>query len=863
MAELPHLQLRNTYTGIHKPKKGMGAGKSQKTLNNEKNRGNHGQKLQTRLGNLEGFWKDNLIQRKEDGFPDLPESEIIPILLQLDPDFNIESLKGLGIEIVLEEEDGFVVGATAINFVSLKEKIDALIQERGKFKDQVAKLWEIEEGIQWRLEHILSEELSQRWAIITDDEILLLDVAIACYTKKPSMPLRNYETEDEYQIRVAKWNEKINFSNTKKPVRKDETEEKYQIRLGNWKKKIQAANEKRGDIELERQDLFEKFIREYGGENLSGFIDNNDSFCCQIQLSGKAMKDLALNYQYLFYLSESEQIESFEQTEIENNLQDDSSLHLIAPLLNAPKVCVIDSGIQESHRLLDLAIDVLSSKSYVLDDNSTADYVSNGGHGTKVAGAILYPKSIPKSGIYNLPCWIQNARVLNKNNVLDRNNSYLPKLMEDIISDFLPTKIYNLSIASRSPCRLKHMTSWAASIDKLTYENDVLFIVATGNLSKEVVKNHLDSSRQYPNFLLEKSSRISNPSQSSFALTVGSVSLEEYKTVDEHSFGESDSPSAFTKSGPGLWGMIKPDVVEYGGDFVVQKMGSIHLVKSTDASSVELVQSTLGGKKGIGKDIGTSFATPKVSHIAAILQGILPNDSTLLYRALIAQSARLPKKYFQNPTSENIKLYGYGIPDINRATGNTENRITFIASDFISPKQAKLYSVNIPKSIRSAGDNYDILIEFTLSYKANPRRTRMKTKSYLSTWVDWGSSKIGQSFEQFKIKVIKDLESGNDLVNDNENQDTIHWKIRERSDYGKVNDFKRQDSTLQKDWYILKSNQLPEELSFAIIGHKGWEEDLSKTVPFAISVSIEALENSIPIYEAIRIENEVEIQIQT
>lgn len=834
MAELPHLQLRNSYTGTYKPKKGMGAGKSQKTLNNERNRGSHGLKLETRLGNLEGFWKNNLTQRMENGFPDLPESEIIPILLQLDPDFNIESLKGLGIEIVLEEEDGFVVGATVINFVSLKEKIDALIQERGKFKNQVAKLWEIEEGIQWRLEHILSEELSQRWDNIVDDEMLILDVAVACYVKKSPMPI----------------------------LKKDETEEKYQNRLKKWTENIQIANEERSDIELERQDLFDKFIRAYGGENLSGFIDNNDSFCCQIQLSGKAMKDLALNYQYLFYLSESEQIESFEQNEIEINLQNDSSLQLIAPLSNAPKVCVIDSGIQENHRLLDLAIDVLSSKSYVPNDSSTADYVSNGGHGTKVAGAVLYPKSIPTSGIYNLPCWIQNARVLNKNNVLDRRNSYLPKLMEDIISDFLPTKIYNLSIASRSPCRLKHMTSWAATIDKLTYENDVLFIVATGNLSKEAVKNHLGSSRQYPDFLLEKSSRISNPSQSSFALTVGSVSLEEYKTVDEYSFGEKDSPSAFTKSGPGLWGMIKPDVVEYGGDFVIQKIANIHLVKSTNASSIELVQSTMGGNKSIGKDIGTSFATPKVSHIAALLQSILPNDNALLYIALIAQSARLPKKYFQNPTSENIRLYGYGIPNVNRATGNTDSRITFIASDFIAPKQAKLYSVNIPESIRNAGDNYDILIEFILSYKANPRRTRMKTKSYLSTWVDWGSSKIGQSFEQFKTQIIKDLESGDDIINNEDGQDTIHWVIRERSDWGRIKDFKRQDSTLQKDWCILKSNQLPKELSFAIIGHKGWEVDLSKTVPFAISVSIEALENSISIYESIKIENEIEVPIQ-
>ena len=836
MEGFPHLQLRNTYTGTHKPKNGGGgAEKSPITLGNIGNRLGHGQKLQTRLGNLEGFWKDNLIQRKEDGFPDLPESEIIPILLQLDPNFDIESLKGLGIEVVLEEEDGFVVGATAINFVSLKERIDALIQERGKFKNQVAKLWEIEDGIQWRLEHILSEELSKKWDNIDDNELLVLDVAIACYVKKSPMPVQ----------------------------KKEETEVVFQNRLEKWRKKNILANEQRSDIELERQDLFDRFIKAYGGQNLSGYIDNNDSFCCQIQLSGKAMKDLALNYQYLFYLSESEQIESFEQNEIENNLPDNSSLQLIAPLSNAPKVCVIDSGIQESHRLLDLAIDIASSKSYVPNDNSTADYVPNGGHGTKVAGVILYPKSIPKSGIYNLPCWIQNARVLNKNNELNRRNSYLPKLMEDIISDFLPTKIYNLSIASRSPCRIKHMTSWAASIDKLTYENDVLFIIATGNLSKEVVKSHLNLLSQYPDFLLEKSSRISNPSQSSFALTVGSVCLEEYKTVDENSFGEKESPSAFTKSGLGLWGMIKPDVVEYGGDFVVQHIVNTHLIKTKKETSIEVVQSTINGHKSIGNDIGTSFATPKVSHIAAILQSILPKDSALLYRNLIVQSARLPKELFKNPTLNNLRLYGYGIPDVNRATGNTENRITFISSDKIAPKQAKLYSVNIPDDIRNAGDNYDILIEFTLSFKANPRRTRMKTKSYLSSWLEWSSSKLGQSFEQFKEEVIKDLELGNDLDNKIDNGDTIQWKIRERSDWGSVKGVKRQDSTLQKDWCILKSNQLPKELSFVIVGHKGWEVDLSKTIPFSISVSIEALENTISIYERIRIENEIEVQITT
>ena len=42
-------------------------------------------------------------------------------------------------------------------------------------------------------------------------------------------------------------------------------------------------------------------------------------------------------------------------------------------------------------------------------------------------------------------------------------------------------------------------------------------------------------------------------------------------------------------------------------------------------------------------EIGTSFAAPKVAHIASRLQRVLPDESCLLYRVLIVQSARWPE----------------------------------------------------------------------------------------------------------------------------------------------------------------------------------------------------------------------------
>lgn len=831
MSDLPHLQLRNTYTGIYKSKSAGSQKKSPKTEYNKANRKSHGAALSIKLGNLEGFWLSNLEQRKKDGFPDLPEQNIIPILLQFDSSFDIESLKGLGVEIVLEEENGFVVGATAVNFYSLKDRINALENESGKYKNQLAKLWDIEDGVKWKLEHILSEELSSKWDKIGDEEIYILDAAIACYVKQPLRPVKE----------------------------EDETNEKYQKRLDNWQLKQRSISEERDDIAFSRQDLLEEFVKAYGGDILSSFVDSNDSFGCQIKLSGRALKDFALNYQYLFYLSEADQVGPFIENNEIDSLEDRGTLNLLPPPDSAPKVCVIDSGIQENHKLLSPAIDFANSKSFIPNDTSTADWVQNGGHGTKVAGAILYPKVIPQEGTYQLPFWIQNARVLDSSNM---STLYFPKLMEDIVSTFLPTKIFNLSITSTGQFRFSHMSSWASSIDKLSYLNDILVIVSTGNTSISNIRKRLNQSKSYPDFLNDKSNRVLNPAQSCFALTVGSICSSEYNQNGEKSFGVQDKPSAFTKSGPGIWGMIKPDVVEYGGDLIYQIVNGEYLVRYKSEVATELIQSTLNVPNHVGKDIGTSFSTPKVSHIAAALQKILPTESAQMYRNLVVQSARLPFTLFRNPKFENLVQYGYGIPDVNRATGNTENRITFIASNDIIPKQARLYSIRIPDSLRNAGDNFDILIEFTLTFKANPRRTRMKTKSYLSGWADWYSSKLGQSFERFKEELIRELEESDDEIIDSGDTSSIQWFIRERNDWGTVKNLKRQDSSVQKDWCILKSNQLPKELCFAVVGHKGWETDLSKKIPFSISVSIEAIENSIAIYEAIRVENEVEVRVE-
>ena len=328
------------------------------------------------------------------------------------------------------------------------------------------------------------------------------------------------------------------------------------------------------------------------------------------------------------------------------------SFQLEPPESNAPKVCVIDSGIQERHSLLKPAIDSKPSNSWVPGEiNNTADCVGNGGHGTRVAGAVLYPRTIPRNGKEKAVCWIQNARVLDANCKLPKQ-LFPPDLLGDIVEFYYGqtgTRIFNHSITGSVPYRSRYMSAWAAAIDQLTWQKkDILFIVAAGNLpldsrigfTRLSVRDHFSANRLYPDYLLEDSCRIANPAQSFQALTVGSIALNSYHAPPYSSISYKDKPSAFSCSGLGIWDTIKPEVVEYGGDLVKDTGTPPNITFPKDVCP-ELVRSTLNAGPAVASDnVGTSFSAPKVSHIAARLAAELPDENCLLYRALIVQSAR-------------------------------------------------------------------------------------------------------------------------------------------------------------------------------------------------------------------------------
>lgn len=863
--QLPHISLRLVKEGIASAPQGGGGRVSATTLANRGDAGGHGNKLKSSIDLIAINWQEEKKRREEEGRPELPDA--VSFILQVDPDlFDADALKSFGIEVVADLEQGYIIGASADTELSeLRKKIEQFINsQRGGGK--VPEIWQVLEGTK-RPEYILSDSLKAEWDRILEQQEYIVDIGVACI-----------DIQEQY---------------SRCPKRKEnEGDKKYQQRVNKWLDKHNLSSKEWDDLYSERTDQLQGFINQYNGEILKiisgeeiGVSRLPDSFSCRIRILGKGLKDLVLNFPYIFDASEPDEFNPPLVTP--NGSESDRELFTLEPPdPNAPKVCVIDSGIQELHTKLRVAIDSQYSKSWVPGElDMTADYVRGGGHGTRVSGAVLYPRGIPSTDRQKAICWIQNARILDRNNQLPKR-LFPPEVLEEITGfyhDHTGTRIFNHSVAGIAPCRTQSMTPWAAAIDKLTWEKDVLFIVAAGNIeanasfvTRPSIYAHLQAGRFYPEYLLTSSARVANPAQSFQALTVGSIAHTTYQNPPLISVAEADCPSSFSCSGLGIWGTIKPEVVEYGGDYVID---SPTLPSFTQPETVcpELVRSTLYGGKAISSDaVGTSFAAPKVTHIAAALAATFPQESTLLYRALIVQSARLP-----NWTNESIvKLYqgirtmGYGIPNLDRALGNSPNRVTLTTQgkEFIRARQAKIYQVKVPESLLRESEDFKILIEITLSYVAEPRRTRRHRRKYLSTWLDWTCSKKGEDPQKFLNRVLKEY---NEAPEDaDEGGGLFRWTLGKkqfrpngddqrspRGIDGIVKEVSRSAGTIQKDWAVVQSYDLREGFCVAVVGHEGWNRNSDATVPYSLVVSFESINSEIAIYNAfVQVQQPLQVQ---
>jgi Subtilase family len=835
--------------------RGGGPQADRRTLDNRIDRTTHSANLRTTTKSVVESRRKISELRKAENLPELTAG--IPLLLEVDPALDIDKLRHyFNFEIVSEEDGGFVIVASSdIDLSEFLEAIDGFA-EYAKPRTgtaTIASVFRLDDDINQtqRLKLILSEYLHSIWGTLDSVPTLTVDIGVTCLgtseiPKKPEN--RTRESDEDWARKVRDWAiERI------------------------------AAYDAWYDLQEARSKEVQRIIVEgYGGaieqivhDEGNDAVTLPDSFSMRIRVSGKGLKDFVLNFPFVFEVVEPDTVQ-LRENQVDSSKGFDENPTPLPPDPLAPAVCVIDSGIQEGHRLIERAIDKATSFCFLpppASASDVSDYIRPGGHGTRVAGAILYGETVRRDIEYQLPFWIQNARVLDADGFLP-SRLFPAALLRQVVDRYhhgpRQTRLFNHSINADCHCRLRHMSAWAAQIDAMSEQLDILVIQSSGNIRRTAslpragILDHLGAGRAYPDFLIEPSSRVANPAQSLQALTVGSVAYQYYDSTGWKSFVKNEAePSSFSRSGLGLWNVIKPEVVEFGGDYLLSP-GTPPIVSTpTEGRDCfpELVRST---KFGPGPefdrdDIGTSYAAPKVTHIAAHLQRVLPDEPCLLYRALIVQSARWPEwtRGTKVDTNLAIRTLGYGLPDPERATTNNDYRVTLITSGEIgiSAGECDLYQIPIPESMRRPGYEYDVLIEVTLSYVAKPRRTRRNLRRYLSTWLDWKSSKLGESIESFRLRALKNSAADDKAAKGT----TLSWTLGAQVDHGTIEGAKRSSGTVQKDWATVKSNQLPEHFCIAVNGHQGWSKDPDSKAKYALVVSFEIVGREIPIYGDMRV----------
>lgn len=857
--DFPHLHL--AFRGTYEPLFQGGRGKSPETDQIKADPKAHVGKIRGILGQMRNYDDEVRRLRAEVGLPAIPPDR--GFLLKLPEGVEVEALiKALGVELVAETEHGLMlVSSVGLELSKLEEVLKAFETGAGSITAGSSL-----QDIVWRpdddrrLRELLSPEVFALWPL-ANDTTYVFDLGIQTATS----------------TRDLKWP-------PVKPRKNESKAEFLQRREAERGKVWEAANIEWDEKAEARVNELNQFIRHYGGEIVSGMISDQarqqevgmvfpDSVQVRVRMSGAGFRDVILNFAHLFDVVLPPELQH-DATERPRG-QDEPQLVVRPPGVNAATVCVIDSGIEEGHRWLEPAIDSATSCCFLpgVAADDVADYVHPQGHGTRVAGAVLYPDEIPTSGEVEPVAWIQNARVLNAENKLPdalTPEEYLQQVVAHFHAAPRFTKIFNHSINANVPCPKQRMTSWAAKLDQLSHEQEVLFIQSAGNQTRfdngdqanPGLRAHLDAGRQPPEHQLEDSMRVANPAQSLHALTVGSVSASVFEDANTRSFAAGEhQPSGFSRAGYGEpWSVVKPEVVEIGGDLVHSK-NPPRLVRFHPEVAIELLNSTRHGAPAYSKDgAGTSFAAPKVAHIAAHLQNLFPAASPLLYRALIVQSARWPG-WAENEADKDkvLKLIGYGLPSLERATSNSEMRVTLIMPDAetLPSKELHLYTIRIPDELRSAALEARIRIDVTLAYTALPRRTRARRTGYLETWLDWETSKLGEPSSEFLAR----------MENGGKSQHTeFPWVLHKRDDWGDAQETSRKNGSVQKDWAIFDSFNLPEEFAIAVRSHIGWNHlSGAGTARYCLAVSFEVMQGEVPIYtlieNEIQVAAEVEIQV--
>lgn len=483
-----------------------------------------------------------------------------------------------------------------------------------------------------------------------------------------------------------------------------------------------------------RVDKIAKFIHDQGGDVRSRYIGDTGLIVMRVALRGTLLRSLCTASEVaLIDLPPTPDLDLAPLSRI--TIADVGPA--TPPPPNAPLIGIVDSGLSAHPLLAPAAIDSFGMPDALGDADEH-------GHGSRVAGIAVYGDVLERIETNNFaaPFGIVSAKVVNNQGRFDDKSSITDQMRGAIRElNTRGCRIINISLGDADMVAYAdgRASAWASTLDEMARTLDVLILVSAGNCrSGTNAPWGVDPDgivTGYPKYLFEPSNRIIDPAMAACVLTVGSLAhsnglrVDPYETADIRPLAERDHPTPITRTGPGVNGAVKPELVDYGGTAVFNG-ATQKLMLGAHWDSAGIVTTHAKYQDALfTAATGTSMAVPRVAFKAALLLRRFPDASANLLRAFLATCANVPESAvacLDKAADDAVeRCCGYGMPDVEKALSSEEQRIIRYADrQSLEIDQFALYEVPIPEDFRRIKGRRHIRV--TLAFDPPVRHTRLE-----------------------------------------------------------------------------------------------------------------------------------------
>lgn len=427
------------------------------------------------------------------------------------------------------------------------------------------------------------------------------------------------------------------------------------------------------------------------------------------------------------------------------------------PPEGAPAICILDTGINRGHPLLQPSLRPQDLHSC----DPAWNRADHHGHGTQMAGLALYGNLAPLCAGADeiaLRHRLESVKILppagHAPNAVELYGA-VTAIATSQVEAAAPTRrrSFSMSVGADADGERGQPTSWSAAIDALaagrsfdSHQQGLSYLDEPGDTPASrlfvISAGNIDPANFSVDYLTQSDlDHVDDPAQAWNALAVGACT--ELCTTDDAQYqgwlplaplGEL-SPWSRTSVGFDTPWPNKPDVVFEGGN-VLHDGAQNYDGDAPDLCLLTTNRNSLQQSFAISN--GTSAACAQVARIAGEISSEYPTLWPETIRGLIVHSAEwtdamrghLATSPGKTGRSALVRRYGFGVPRIARALRSARDALTLLVQGTIRPfedgkmREIQTYTLPWPKTALASLAETSVKLRVTLSYFIEPNPSR-------------------------------------------------------------------------------------------------------------------------------------------